>query len=558
MKGKRGETDRTQSDFYGRVGKILQQLGRREGTIKSLTIGNSAVKPEHKRKVYALLCQTLKYAPVLMQVLERTDLLQHESQLRQEEALLMVHDLLLTKAGLQRVGASPSANSAVKRHAGSLATALDEIRREAGASTNADLIPAHLNDGASTFRYVRVNQLATTMEAAIRKFRKEGYQLVEAERGDETRNALAAGSRQFMRDPDLDDLLVFPPGTDMHAHPLYVDGSVVLQDKASCMPAHVARPTPGSAALDACAAPGNKTSHLAALMGNQGRIFAFDRNRGRLDTLEELTRRAGCKTITAQCTSFLEVDPLDPEYADVECAVVDPSCSGSGIVGRADALVDAYVVATGGRARSGADGGRLQALADFQTAAVLHAMRFPSVQRVVYSTCSVHEEEDEAVVAHVLATQPEFALMPADHVVPTWPRRGLVTCGLSADQAACLVRARPEDGTNGFFVAGFVRQAPADLDRTRQEFAAFQQEQAPATAGDEPDPEAPSKRQKRGGRGRNKAAADKRRQDQPGGPDQDPKAGEGPASTAPASAPAPAPRARANKKRSRRKSAIVA
>ncbi len=67
-------------------------------------------------------------------------------------------------------------------------------------------------------------------------------------------------------DPHLPDLLRLPAGAALHAHPLVADGSVVLQGKSSCMPAHALAPKPGWTVVDCCAAPGNKTTHLAAVM----------------------------------------------------------------------------------------------------------------------------------------------------------------------------------------------------------------------------------------------------------------------------------------------------
>jgi 16S rRNA C967 or C1407 C5-methylase (RsmB/RsmF family) len=71
---------------------------------------------------------------------------------------------------------------------------------------------------------------------------------------------------------------------------------LVFQDKASCFPAHVCNPPRGAHIIDACAAPGNKTSHLSALIGNTGKIFAFDLDMRRLDLLKRLTTKAGCKS----------------------------------------------------------------------------------------------------------------------------------------------------------------------------------------------------------------------------------------------------------------------
>nr|KAJ3420926.1 putative 28S rRNA (cytosine-C(5))-methyltransferase [Polyrhizophydium stewartii] len=73
-------------------------------------------------------------------------------------------------------------------------------------------------------------------------------------------------------------MLVMPPNTDLHDDPLLVEGHIVLQDKASCFPAFLLRPPKGATVIDACAAPGNKTSHLSAIMSNTGTIFAFDKD----------------------------------------------------------------------------------------------------------------------------------------------------------------------------------------------------------------------------------------------------------------------------------------
>jgi hypothetical protein len=97
---------------------------------------------------------------------------------------------------------------------------------------------------------------------------------------------------------------------------------------------------------------------------------------------------------------------------------------------------------------------RLQGLAKFQEAALRHAFCLPSLQRLAYSTCSIHQEENEDVVAAVmpLATKLGFRLVDP---LPGWHRRGLPVL----DGSELLVRVDEVlDRTDGFFIAVFEKQ----------------------------------------------------------------------------------------------------
>jgi putative methyltransferase len=274
---------------------------------------------------------------------------------------------------------------------------------------------------------------------------------------------------------------------------------VVLQDKSSCFPAYClvhgfsehpsnqGRASANNDYLDACAAPGNKTLHLAALVASSaaataagstlsGRgertttIYGLDKDERRCHDLKrrinQHVKREGivdpsfspAVKVRVACRDFLSVRPN--EYRSVGAILLDPTCSGSGCVG-------------GDRPnQQGSNEERLQSLSRFQTNALLHAMSFPNCRRIVYSTCSVHDAENEHVVATALKQQQdeegsEWALV-APRCLSGWRRRGRVVGGLTLEQADALVRVDPrKDRTGGFFVACFERTAQRSI-RTRR------------------------------------------------------------------------------------------
>jgi len=106
--------------------------------------------------------------------------------------------------------------------------------------------------------------------------------------------------------------------------------------------------------------------------------------------------------------------------------LVDPSCSGSGIPSRLDHLIPSVP--------DQENLARVKALSNFQLAILSHALRFSGAKRVVYSTCSIWEQEDEGVVMRILGKKElremGWRLESRDQVLPTWERRGRVeACG---------------------------------------------------------------------------------------------------------------------------------
>jgi 16S rRNA C967 or C1407 C5-methylase (RsmB/RsmF family) len=276
-------------------------------------------------------------------------------------------------------------------------------------------------------------------------------------------------------------------------------GCLIIQDKSSCFPSQILcnhlerfREKEGGEGgggrfdvIDACAAPGNKTSHIAALLTannpNISRIFAFDKSKERAELLvKRMAEAAADKMVTVFNKDFLELNPTDTQYADVKAILLDPSCSGSGLIRAIDRISEYHSVQ---------QKQRIIKLQSFQSQALLKAMSFPNVSLIVYSTCSINIEENESVVATALLQsrqkQEEESLFgPWNLSNPvgfeSWPRRGYCNTDSSSTlnkiESDKLIRCLATDGMSGFFVAVFTRslnvqvKVPVPVDEKPSEF----------------------------------------------------------------------------------------
>ncbi|KAM9786183.1 28S rRNA (cytosine-C(5))-methyltransferase [Neosynchiropus ocellatus] len=441
--------------LYLKAADILEKVEKKQGALKTLVYDS---KFQNIKQLFKLVCETQKFSPILQEIIESTKLLK-QTKLRLHLALVLVFDLLMGQ-GLKCGG---SWKAMMMKHRSRLQAALARIKIKHKVSRNEDLLPSSVQHSAEDQlpRYVRVNTLKTTVEDAVDYLKRDGFSFM----GQACKlEDLTLKNKSFVRDVHLPELLVFSPKTDFHDHFLYKAGHIILQDKASCLPAHLLQVPPGSHVIDACAAPGNKTSHLAASMNNKGKLFAFDLDAKRLATMSTLLLRAGVTCHQLANQDFLKVDPDSPQYKDVEYILLDPSCSGSGlllwwlwttscltsrcsVVSSHSSLLAACIsgmVCLRDGTDEKKDESRLASLASFQLRCLNHAMKFPGVQRLVYSTCSIHREENEDVVAACLKQNLHFRLV---HLLPVWPERGLQPL------TQCLRASTSKTRTHGFFVA---------------------------------------------------------------------------------------------------------
>ena len=198
------------------------------------------------------------------------------------------------------------------------------------------------------------------------------------------------------------------------------EGLVYLQDEASQLVAHVVGARPGERVLDACAAPGSKTTHVAALADGRAHVVAGELNANRLRLLAETCRRMGAEGVWVV---GLNAEGRLP-FADgaFDRVLVDAPCTGTGTLRHNPEI----------RWRLSRES--FPELAALQSRILAEAARVVRPGgRLVYSTCSVEREENEEVVKAFLRsdadfTQAEAAPAPAalrlpDGAARTWPHR---------------------------------------------------------------------------------------------------------------------------------------
>ena len=501
------------------------------------------------------MTETLRYAPLLEQIIDRCRLAHLHPALTRPLLLVLLYDLLFGPN--KAIEGGGHLKRLLLSHRSPIQSALARLYIAQGASTPLGLLPPALRPRPPHPRYVRVNGLLTSTSVAISALQAQGFTFVP--------HPPHPSPLSFYPDPHVPSLLVFPPSTSFHSNPLYAASHLILQDKASTFPPLLLNPSPFDVVVDACAAPGNKTSQLMAMRtekrgtggGEGGGVDAFEVDFKRFGLLVEMLKkkggevrvecREGCHqqveeeqgrgkrrrtggeavdavgerrrsgaAVTVHHSSFLSLDGTKGLGARVTSLLLDPTCSGSGMMHSIDAYYqqrsreedkEQRTAQRKQRKKLTQQGQRsprphphaqrkrpweegkeereegmaeeevaaaelenqptlhphLTELADFQVSLLLHAFTLPSLLHLVYSTCSVHVEEDEAVIGRALADRGRALgwTVEGGHL-PSWPRRGLPTAALSSEESSRMIRCDPdEDHMNGFFVCA-LRKSTAE------------------------------------------------------------------------------------------------
>ena len=225
-----------------------------------------------------------------------------------------------------------------------------------------------------------------------------------------------------------------PPTSEL---PFLKEGLYIIQDEASQLVTSILDPKPGEHILDACAAPGGKTSHIAQRMENGGAIYALDLIKGKLDQIEEMCQRLGIKIVKTMKGDARSPLPT-PKGMKFDRVLADVPCSGFGTLRRNPDLK---------WRRKEEDIGRL---AELQSSILRNLAPYVKEGGIlVYSTCTVFLEENEDVVERFLDGHPEFRL---DQIREVLPEKGR-----SFIKKGYFKTFPPKDTMDGFFVARMIK-----------------------------------------------------------------------------------------------------
>ncbi|RMY86628.1 hypothetical protein D0862_10870 [Hortaea werneckii] len=555
--------------LYHEAAGILQAVRKEQASVKSIVFSKKGWKSDPKT-LFALSTEAAKWSEVLSEAIEKSGILGVEKQLAPELALVLTHDLFLSKKGIA-LPASHGLYMSVSKHKVRLSAELTKARLRRGCAS-LDQLRAKIDDLSGNIsadgesngtavakypRWVRINTIKTSLQSQL------DTTFADNSRSDTVRETLSGGNEKRLHiDKHVPNLIAISPNIDLTTTKAYKSGHIILQDKASCFPAYLLNPGSSEGdVIDACAAPGNKTTHLAAILAendNQNaQVIACEKNDLRSQTLTKMTKLAGGeKSITVKAKQdFMRLDPSAKEFRNVTALLLDPSCSGSGIVGRDGGGPTVHLPNStstdNGKTSSASSRGkkrkrhaekpstqqqpppappgvptstvdeqeeqpledelsssstlqtRLTNLSTFQLRLLSHAMAFSSARRISYSTCSVHFLENESVVLRALrsrvARERGWRILRREEQVDgmrRWGRRGWrAECekflrdeeekedgegGMGGGSAAKTAEevaegcircekdigkgngGQDEEGTMGFFVAGFVREVGDD------------------------------------------------------------------------------------------------
>jgi 16S rRNA (cytosine967-C5)-methyltransferase len=225
---------------------------------------------------------------------------------------------------------------------------------------------------------IRVNRLKASREQVKELLSQEGFEVEETSQSQDGLRILSGGN--------------------VAQSSLFQQGIITIQDESSMLIAPLLDPQPGMKVLDACAAPGGKTTHLAEYMKNEGQLIAVDLHPHKEKLVQASAKRLGTtivQTLVADARKL--TDQFKPEFDRI---LLDAPCSGFGVIRRKPDV------------KWKKDEADIAQIADVQVGLLSKVSKLLKEKgQLVYSTCTLDQEENQGVVDRFLSEHPHFSVV---------------------------------------------------------------------------------------------------------------------------------------------------
>lgn len=218
----------------------------------------------------------------------------------------------------------------------------------------------------------------------------------------------------------------------------YQAGLYTIQDESSMLVSHLLDPKPGMRVLDACAAPGGKTTHIAELMNNQGEIIANELHLHKEKLIQEQASRLGISIIKTSIGDALDLK--DQQIGTFDRILLDAPCTGFGVIRRKPDL------------KWNKQASDIKAISYVQYELLVHVAKLLKPEgKLIYSTCTIEVDENQKLIEKFLHEHPQFKLdIAMKDDLPTEALKEKV-------ETPGMLQILPHYwGTDGFFIARLI------------------------------------------------------------------------------------------------------
>lgn len=230
--------------------------------------------------------------------------------------------------------------------------------------------------------YVRTNTLKISRDELIEKLSKEGIKCTKVN--------------------GIDEAIMVQNLKNIENNSLFKSGYFTIQDISSMLVGKITNPEKNSNVLDICSAPGGKTTHVATIMENTGKVVARDVFEHKLKLIKYTVNRLGLTNVDVEDKDALKLDTNSIDKFDYVLA--DVPCSGLGIIKRKPEI-------------KFKEKNELSELPTIQSNILKNASKYVKVNgTLIYSTCTIHDEENINVIEKFLKENENFELVPIENI----------------------------------------------------------------------------------------------------------------------------------------------